>query len=391
MPAQLRPSIGAPIQPDSPQRSRPHRFTHAISSAVLLTIALTALVTPGVAMAVSNITFGRVNDEAISIGGNCVIGRATPSSSLHLVWKGAGGSVKANVYTPVSRSGGWTYCSSSRHLVAGDVFKANDGSSIRLFTMPNLTIVVDRAADLYRGRAPANSQIHLYFRPGVFATHYETVDLTSNSMGRWQYADPIDGGIEGNVEWYGPKGDVVLASAFAPGIGLRVGRSTLTGDAKPGQSIRVALRNGITDARMAVATAVADADGEFAATFRNDVGEPVAVGAGDRVVGLNVAQDLDWIVPQIEATADVDSDTVDGTCHDSGALSDIAVVETYRSGQGRGLAMFVAIDSSGHFEIDFSEPETLGFDPTNIKHGDRILVKCMLAPGDWVTQAFLVP
>lgn len=370
MPAKLRPSISAPL--------------------LAAVLALVALVAPGAAFAVTSISFGH-EDDGLFAGATCLNGRATPSSSLHLVWKSAGGSVKANVYTPVSSGGNWNYCSSSRHIVVGDVFKANDGSSTRQFTMPNVTIVVDRAADLYRGRAPANSDMKLIFHAGIFADFYQQVDLTSNSMGRWQYADPIVGGIDAYVEWYGPNGDVVGAHDAAPTIGVRVGSSTFTGTANPGQSIRLVLRDGISNERMAVGTAVADENGDFTGTFRNDAGDPFLLGNLDRVVGLSVASDLDWVVPVIQATADVAVDTVSGTCQDSGYLSDIVTVDIRRSGNVVGYSMFNNVDGFGEFEIDFSEPETLGFDPANIRHGDRIVVRCMLDMGDWVQKTFIVP
>jgi hypothetical protein len=48
-------------------------------------------------------------------------------------------------------------------------------------------------------------------------------------------------------------------------------------------------------------------------------------------------------------------------------------------------------DADGNFEVDFDEEETIGYDPANIRHGDRLVVNCGTKHGDFIQKSILVP
>jgi hypothetical protein len=61
-----------------------------------------------------------------------------------------------------------------------------------------------------------------------------------------------------------------------------------------------------------------------------------------------------------------------------------------RLGQTRGFS-FAYPEPDGSFVVDFGQPPAFFYNPADIRHGDKILVRCMLDTGDWVRQFFPVP
>jgi hypothetical protein len=150
------------------------------------------------------------------------------------------------------------------------------------------------------------------------------------------------------------------------------------------------LRDGSTNALIAIGETTASEFGDATGWFLDVNGHQVAVSVGDRVVGHSLANDLDWIVPDASAVANVAADTVQGSCEDTGLLTGTAIVTVHRTGHTRGFAI-AYVEPDGTFDVDFGEQGGFLYDPANIKHGDRIKVNCSLSTGDTVTQAFLVP
>lgn len=144
------------------------------------------------------------------------------------------------------------------------------------------------------------------------------------------------------------------------------------------------LRDGSTDVLKAFSKPTTD---RF--VFRH-AGENIKVGVGDRVLDTALWPDMDWIVPNITASADAATDIVKGTCADTGNLSDVAFVEIHRTGVTRGFAI-PSVDSTGNFKVNFNRRGDMFFDRANIKHGDAVVVRCMLDTGDWVAADFMVP
>jgi len=357
----------------------------------VLALSLPAGVAAGAGPA-SNIRFGHGAADGLMLGDHCIHGTAAASTNVILTWRNSAGTIKEKTSVLSSTEGGhWRYCAAVTTLVVGDSLKANDGASQRTFTIPLVTVKVDRVANEFRGRAPANSNLTLWSHVGRFSDFYERNEITSNAQGRWQYDDGYDipGGADAYLDWVNDIGDSVTAFGVGPRVDVTVGSSDFTAYINPGQQIRVQLRDNATDEIKAIGSTVAGDSGFVQGDFRNSAGRRVPVSVGDRVVALKVADDLNWNVPFIEATADVAEDTVDGYCHDAGNPSNSVVVMVRRTGYSRGFA-HEPVDSTGHFEVDFRDPGGFG-NEANIKHGDKIVVECLLRTGDTVTHVFLVP
>lgn len=363
----------------------------AVMAIAALTLAGPAAVAAGAGPA-SNIRFGHGEFDGLMLGDHCIHGTAAASANVGLTWRSAGGTIKEKTSVLSSTGGGhWRYCAAVTTLVVGDSLKANDGASQRTFTIPLVTVKVDRVANEFRGRAPANSNLTLWSHVGRFSDFYERNEITSNAQGRWQYDDGYDipGGADAYLDWVNDIGDSVTAFGVGPRVDVTVGSSDFTAYINPGQRIRIQLRDNATDAIKAIGTAVARDSSFVGGVFRDSAGHRVPVSVGDRVVALKVADDLNWNVPFIEATADVAEDTVDGYCHDADNPSNSVIVMVRRTGHVRGFA-HEPVDSTGHFEVDFRDPGGFG-NEANIKHGDKLLVQCLLPTGDTVAQLFLVP
>ena len=367
--------------------------TFAGAPVLAVTIAMVALLAPAsVSAGGSSIRFGTGETEGLVAGSSCIHGWASPGSTVNLTWRSSGGSLKAQGSAPAD-FGHWEFCATGVELVRGDRLKANDGSTQRTFKMPHVTLKVDRVANEFRGRAPANSMLTLYWH-SLFSDFYQSEEVTANAQGRWQfdnYGNDVPGGTDAYLDLLGPLGDTVTAHDTAPEIHVTVDRAEFTSFVRPGLQIQLELRHNSTDAVKAIGNAVADEYGGVRGHFRDLAGRKVPVSMFDRVVAHALADDLDWNVSAIEATANVATEVVNGACHDAGNPGDLAIVEVNRAGGRRVGFSIVGVGPSGEFEVDFGGQANPFHNPANLKHGDKLTVKCMLGTGDWVHQRFLVP
>ena len=322
----------------------------------------------------------------------CLSGTTTLPATVSVLWRDSAGAVKAQGTS--DSNGFWQFCSGSEDIVVeiGDKMRFSDGSYTRNYVVPNLRVTVDRVDNRFHGTGPAGRTIRLAYAQGLLSDFDETHSVRVGQDGTWAY-DPgfnIPGGQHASLFWKSPNGDNLETGSYAPQVTVTIGESEVRGHMSELSSMRLVLLDGATGERKAVATDVSDNNGGFRAVFRDPSGHRVNVEVGDRVRGRALASDLNWIVPDSDATANVAADTVSGHCQDAGQLSDVATVDIYRTGRQRGHA-FVHTDANGHFDVDFGGRATPGFEPANIKHGDRIAVRCMLETGDWVVQSFDVP
>jgi hypothetical protein len=353
-----------------------------LAAAVLVTAALVA---PALSLAGNaQVTF------FLSVRTNCVEGHGPVSSTLHLVWRSSGGALKgAAVVTTNSVSGYWSYCSTDGTLLAnGDRLKATIGSYVRKYTVPPVTLHVDRVTDTFHGTAPAGTPLTLWYISGGCCADFEQhADLVADSAGTWSFDEdyPTDR-FHGRVEWNSPKGDFVQVEDQAPALGVVIGRSTVGVDGDPYGTLRVVLRNGETGARKGVARGMFDQYGTFEGNFLNAAGNPVNVAVGDKIDGTSLVSDMKFRVRDIQVSADVATDVVDGRCINPSTSGMLTVT---RDGHRVGFAVF-GLEEDGTFSIWMGGDETLGYDPANIHRGDKVRVTCFLNQGDAVTKNFVV-
>jgi hypothetical protein len=359
---------------------------------ILVGALLAALISATPAAAATQIVFGN-DDQGLALGSGCIAGSAPASSTFHFVWRSSTGDLKLDQQVQTTAYGSWSACAPAGVVTqAGDRLKATLGATVRRFTLPLVTVFVDRVANVYRGEAPPNTSVTLEYSGGALSDYTPAVELDVDSGGQWSFnpgtfnSDPpsnVLGGAEGYATWQSAHGDTVSAYDIAPAVSVTVGRSSFLSTVHPGTVKTVFLRDGSTGTRKASSLTTDN-------VFRNKAGQTVRVAVHDRVTSTGMASDLDWIVPDSGATADVANDTINGFCEDTGWLSTTAVIFVHRTGHIRGLA-WIATDPNGTFSVVFTGNASPGFDPANIKHGDRIEVRCMLNTGDWVSQSFLVP
>ena len=367
---------------------RLRHIRYGASSLAVIVAAVALLAMPAASLAAHpKIVFGLRLDD------NCVEGGAPAASSLQLVWKGADGTFKARTTLATqATSGYWNYCSDSgATLATGDLLKATVGQTTRRFVVPLVTATVDRVDDFFYGSAPAGTDVSLdYDRSGCCSDHSDQGQATADIDGHWQFVPEDQPSLDRywiELTWTSAKGDTIDAYSNAPSVSVTIGRSTVFGGAQAHQAVRLVLRDGMTGAKKAVATAVTDEWGAYGATFRNAAGAPVPVAVGDRLLATSLATDLHWHVFDITATADVAANTVSGTCGNHSAPD----VDIYRRGNHVGSSVFAEVDEQGNFFVDFNGSSDIGFDPANIKHGDRVEVTCPVKTGDFIRFVFRVP
>jgi hypothetical protein len=273
-------------------------------------------------------------------------------------------------------------------LRSGDRIKATAGSYTRNYVVPELSANIDRVNDIYTGTGPAGRTIKIWYPAGQLADYDVGRSIRVGQDGSWTY-DPhpyADHILDVSVHWKSPNGDHLWLYASAPELNVTIGSARVSGVATPFESVGVAIAN----SPAASGAGVAGDWGSFIVRLRDENGHARQVAAGDHVVATDVAPDADWIVPDSYATADAPSDEVTGWCEDTGLLSDLAIVSLRRTNHIVGRA-WIGLDEDGQFSFDFSGQAYPGFNPANVKHGDRLVVSCMLATGDWVNQSFLVP
>ncbi len=322
---------------------------------------------------------------------DCINGQATGGSTIDVVWRDSTGALVGQGSAPVTEWGSWSACDLDDELHAvqqGDRIKATVGGYTRNYVVPNLSANVDRVNDIYTGTGPAGRTIKIWYPAGLMADYAEGRSIRVGQDGHWSY-DPhpyqeLILGVE--VNWKSPNGDSLWLYASPPELQLTIGSARVEGVADPFETVAIAIVNSPT----ASGSGLADDWGAFDSRLRKQNGTPRQVLAGDHLVAPDVAPDADWIVPDSNATANVLTDQVTGWCEDTGLLSDLAIVSLRRTNHTVGSA-WIDLDADGQFSFDFSGQAYPFFNPANVKHGDRLVVNCMLTTGDWVSQSFIVP
>ena len=338
--------------------------------------------------AATPITFG--TGGGLTIGNPCINGRAAVTQPIRIVWKSASGHLKARVDMTTTLGGSWTYCSDTKQLRVGDTIKAVVEGTSRTLTMPNVSIASDRSTE-FHGRGPAGQDGDLWYNAGIFADYQKYAMVTTDATGHWsvQTESPLTGGIYAEVGWQTPQGDWFGTRMVTPFVKVSLDGSNTSAGGAATRSAVVKLRDPATDSLRGRAVVKFDEYGTGDGQFLDSTGAPVTARVGDRVVS-NVVAGLDWHVPNVTGSADVDNDLVIGKCYATEISPMLAVVRTYRAGKARGY-VFVTTDPNGTFTADFTGRPTPGRQPANIKHGDQVTIECYYETGDIVAMGFRAP
>jgi len=365
------------------------RTRAAIGLAGALFLIATGSVTSAVSVAAATpppITFW------MEVYGPCLGGYAGGGTTISVVWRDSAGVLKARGDTQTADYGQWGFCSGDQAVAVmpGDRVKVSDGTYTRDYVVPKLTIRADRVKQLYEGTGPAGRTIGLWIPNGDYERrHSVRVGLD----GTWSFrpADGLGGsfivGYTGYVAWNSPNSDHLEAYAYYPQIGVTLGKPSFYGTTAGFSNVVAS----ISGARHGTGSATSDGVGTFSGIFRDASGHSISVSPGDHVSAPAVASNADWIVPNIEGSADKTTEIVTGKCYDTGTSAGLVGVEVIRyGGHVRGASVWHT-DADGSFVADFTS-YTNGFstDHANIKTGDRIKIDCIQTTGDFARLTFVV-
>jgi hypothetical protein len=288
-----------------------------------------------------------------------------------------------------SSIGRWTFCGTDTDtwLEPGDMLKADDGTNVRKYTIPNLTAELDRVNNVAKGTGPAHRTIRICSTFALLGDFEKCHIVRVGDDGTWSYNPHTDiiGGLNAGFYWKSPKGDTFFQSILAPQVTVTLAEAAFSGIGAPRSVVDVSA-DGANDGSAQVMT---NGPGVFSGKLRDSQGHLGPVRAGDHVVS-SIATDADWIAPSIHSTTNTATDVVSGVCEDTGALSEVVNINVIRSGHVRGRFL-ITFAENGAFSVDFGGQAHPGFTPVNIRGGDKILVGCMIATGDWVQRQFMAP
>jgi hypothetical protein len=352
-----------------------------VAGACAVSLMAIASLPTGAAAATVPITFG----VSLRTAGDCIAVQTAGNNATDVTLRNSSGELKA--HGTVAADGVFFCLDNSTWVDSGDKLKASDGTYTRTFVVPNLSIEADRVNNRYFGTGPAGRTVLVEYPKSLFGDTGASRGVRVNADGTWSLNPNRDliWSMDGIVDWKSPNGDRVDAYGAVPYVSLTIGKSTFSGRTSSFDSFQATIEDG----HLGSANVTSNVDGRLWSKFRNAGGHRVKVAPGDHFSAPGLASDADWIVPHIVATANPANDKVHGNCEDTGALSGLVRVDVLRSGHGLGSA-FIGSDENGNFSVDFGGRPYPGFEPANIKSGDTIVVGCMIATGDWVSESFPV-
>lgn len=328
----------------------------------------------------------------LQYGQNCIGGSATPGH-VNVKWRSSDGAAKA--IGSLDETGHWSLCADAveTQLKAGDTIDANDGSYSRHYVVPNFSITVDRVSQTFYGTGPANRTVAVDYQPAPLADYGVRHQFRVASDGTWTF-DPghVFGGMFVELTWSSPNNDYLYAYSISPTLTLDLGKAGFSGQTNGWEHLSLALRDGTTNAKLAAATSTSTMYGYFSGAFRDSAGHAFKVAPGQRFKSLSLAANADFIVPNIEGTADKTTERVTGRCYDAGTSAGIFGLTIRRTGHTVGVLSYGSVDDAdGNFSVRMTGHGYPGYDPANIKSGDRITISCLQSTDDWVQSTFIVP
>jgi hypothetical protein len=294
---------------------------------LVLLVVLALLGLPS-AVSAQDYTFRvRIDDCAVS-------GTGPAGGQLRVVVSDVNDRRKASADVAVSQQGNWhTDCLPGLRLRPRDhVEVRRNGTLQRLFAIPRLGLVLDRAADEAHGTGPTGDDLRLSLDrciPGEPTCYGNALEQTIHTSSNGRFAvrlrnDGVSalydavGGEHLDFEWTSDQGDEVFIRGIIPVMQAARGSARVTGFARPGQVVRLTLRSK-GGATRGSATVTANKDsGAWATRLRRD-GRTVTVESRDTLLG-SFANDAKLRTRSIEARVDLDGDNVHGSCFPGGMV-----------------------------------------------------------------------
>jgi hypothetical protein len=322
-------------------------------------------------------------------GDRCVAGSASDDAVVQITWKDANGNRKARVTRDADEGGRWIFCAGQNgpQVQTGDWISVEDMATndTHLLIVPTLTAFGNRVRDVYKGFGPAGTYIKVICSfSGGFEPCQQVWRIRVSDEGKWSMRPGWDvrGGETMIAQLKTEAGDFVRAIANPPILTVRIGSPRVVGETRSGAALNVVLKRGSSlDVRATANLHASPYDGAFAGPLKNQAGNKVNVRPGD-LISSDISADLQWVVPNINATGDSSTGHVTGRCHyddPSGPQFGALRVLVLHNGEViDGSSIVDSMDENGFFDID-----ELVFEP-----GDQVLVRCGMATSDWAEKMF---
>lgn len=341
-------------------------------------LAIGLLLPAGVAAAPAQIRF----DLELGSPGACIGVHSPPNETFHIVWRGAGGELKAQISGLSEGSVAICPDDDSTFVAPGDRIKARVGNYTRNYVVPNLSLRVDRVGDVIHGTGPAGRTLIVQWSGGRFGDTVQSRGVRVAQDGTWSWPRYVSGGTNASVSWTSPNDDSLWIYGSAAYLTVTLGKAAFNGAAPPLTEVDITVENGNTSH----GETTAGPNGVFSGSFRKPNGRVDAIAPGDHISAPDVAADMDWVVPDVQISADAATEMVTGQCG-----GELAAISLYRSGHQfpRGFVL-VSPGVNDEFEFDFSDPSASEYEtglesnPANVRSGDRLNVECIVETGDVV-------
>jgi hypothetical protein len=360
--------------------------------AVRLPVALVvgSLLATGWASSVSAAT--RPLTVTASIGSQCIDGRAKSNAFLRVIVRDSTGSIKGRSAETADASGYWEFCTYSQPILSGDrvnVLVFSTGQK-RVFTIPRLSLTVDRVSDIVSGRGPSNSTLKIEAAGStvLLDDYYDVIEkVTTDATGAYSFdfsSDGIDliGGATLTITWKHAGGAVqVWRQAVVPYVLVSLGSADFYGATQPNRHIGITLTEGVDT--VATGDAVGDSGifynpGEFTGMFVDADDDPYLVKGGEWLDAPALGSDGSFLIPAIGGTANLAADTVSGTCVPFGAYLVVATSANYYDyGVDYGV-----VAANGSFTAHLGSQ-------MNLRRNADVQIYCVTTGGDVITQEFL--
>ncbi len=267
----------------------------------------------------------------------------------------------------------------------GDVITATVKGVSRTFTVPPLTVRVDRNTDRVTGVTKASGKLIVWVRGyDSYAERRIKAAADGTYVADFQKGTKLDilGFDRVDVAWTNGRGDYVRNWNMAPGVRVGIDRPWVVFAGQSGFNATFKLRQapGGPVVAKAVGTVYAGTN-EFLWLDRN--GNEVAVHEGNQVA-TDVAADATFVVPTIGIGVNKKTDKV---TVDTGLGAGLHI-QMQVTGPGNGSWANGQTNADGRYVVDFSDdPDVQLYD---IVSGTRIVVTVRLATGDEVVKNYYV-
>ncbi len=322
---------------------------------------------------------------SILLGDSCVDGLAKPNTVIKFTIEDASGSLKGRDALMTQGDGSWYGCVDffSDGLTTGDHIKVVDYDTHQQlsYTIPRITLAVDRVSNVVSGKAPAGMRLALEaadFNTPLFGKDpYDIVKhVTANGGGTYSHDFDTDGidlmaAAQLELRASAQGGAISLRRDLTvPGLFVVINQAEFGGYLRPYFPIGITLKVG--GSKVATGNAVGDSSGQFDGRVIDADGELYRVVGGEwlKAPALGIA----WTVPNINGAASRHTNVLTGTCFAHEPWVVIAGYFGYANGMTNG---------SGAFSVDLS-------DQGGIAKGDQVVIGCFTKAGDVVEEELVV-